>query len=74
MKIVFVRHGHPNYHEDCLTELGHLQAEAAAQRLKDEGIEKVYSSTNGRAYETAEYTARLYGCDVIPCDFMLTFG
>ena len=34
MKIVFVRHGHPNYHEDCLTELGHLQAEAAARRLE----------------------------------------
>jgi len=35
MRIIFVRHGHPNYEKDCLTELGHRQAEAAAQRLKD---------------------------------------
>jgi len=47
MKIVFVRHGHPDYHNDCLTELGHLQAEAAAQRLEQEGIEEIYSSTRG---------------------------
>ena len=29
MRIIFVRHGHPNYRKDCLTELGHLQAKAA---------------------------------------------
>ena len=33
MRILFVRHGHPNYEKDCLTELGHLHAEAAAKRL-----------------------------------------
>ena len=44
MKIVFVRHGHPDYVNDCLTELGHKQAESAALRLKDEGIEEIYSS------------------------------
>ena len=74
MRVIFVRHGDPDYKNDCLTPLGQLQAKAAAQRLKDEGIEKGYSSTNGRAYETAEYTARLYGCDVIPCDFMREIG
>ena len=31
MKIYFVRHGHPNYELDCLTPLGHRQAEAAAE-------------------------------------------
>ena len=24
MRIIFVRHGHPNYELDCLTPLGHL--------------------------------------------------
>ncbi len=70
MKIVFVRHGHPNYVDDCLTELGHLQAAAAAERLKDEGIQEIYSSTCGRAMETAGYTAKLLGLPIIPCDFI----
>ena len=40
MKIILVRHGHPDYENDCLTPLGHEQAAKAAMRLKDEGIEK----------------------------------
>lgn len=59
MRIVFVRHGHPNYKDDCLTELGHLHAKAAADRPKNEGIQKIYSSTCGRAFQTAEYTAKV---------------
>ncbi len=70
MKIVMVRHAHPNYIDDCLTDLGRLQAEAAALRLQDEGIEKVYSSTRGRAMETAKAFAEKSGLDIIPLDFM----
>ena len=57
MRIIFVRHVHPNYVNDCLTELGHKHAAAVAERLKDEGISEIYSSTCGRAYETAGYVA-----------------
>ena len=70
MNIYFVRHGHPDYKNDCLTELGHRQAEAAALRLRDSGIECVFSSTKGRALQTAEHTAKQLGLEVIPCDFM----
>jgi len=70
MRILFVRHGHPNYEDDCLTELGKQQAAAAAERLKDEGIEEIYSSTCGRALETAGYTARKLGLAVNECPFM----
>ena len=35
MRILFVRHGHPNYEKDCLTDLGHLHAAAAAERLSE---------------------------------------
>ena len=31
MRIIFVRHGHPNYELDCLTPLGKLQAQAVAE-------------------------------------------
>ena len=73
MKIIFVRHGHPNYRLDRLTELGHNQAAAAAERLKDEGIEKIYASTCGRALETAYHTADKIGIpreDIVHCHFM----
>lgn len=70
MKIYFVRHGHPNYKDDCLTPLGHLQAESAAERLTDAGIAQIYASTCGRAWETAGYTARRLGLEIVPCDFM----
>ena len=53
MRIVFVRHGEPDYARDCLTENGREQAMAAAKRLRGEGIEAIYSSPLGRAAETA---------------------
>ncbi len=77
MRIIFVRHGHPNYREDCLTELGHLHAKAVAERLCGEHIEKIYSSSCGRAYETAEYIAKRQGISSIEAwDFLreITWG
>ena len=31
MRIIFVRHGEPDYENDCLTETGRRQAAAAAE-------------------------------------------
>lgn len=70
MRIVFVRHGHPNYKNDCLTELGHVHAEAAAERLMGEGICEIHASSCGRAMETARHTADRLGLDVVSHDFM----
>ena len=70
MRIIFVRHGEPDYANDCLTENGRLQAKATAERLKDEGINYIYSSPMGRARETASYTANLLGLEVNTLDFM----
>lgn len=70
MRIIFVRHGHPNYEKDCLTDLGHKHAEAAALRLKNEGIEAIYSSTCGRAFETAQHLGDVIGLPVTGLDFM----
>ena len=41
MRIIFVRHGHPDYANDCLTPLGRKHAAAAAERLRDEGVEAI---------------------------------
>lgn len=74
MYIYFVRHGHPDYKTDTLTALGHKQAEAAAERLKDCGIEKIFSSAKGRAMQTAEHTAEKLGLDYTPCSFINEIG
>jgi len=74
VRIVFVRHGHPDYKNDCLTELGHLHGEAVAQRLVGEGIEEIYSSTRGRAMQTAEHIASRLGLPILECDFMREIG
>ena len=70
MRIIFIRHGHPNYREDCLTELGHMQAEAARERLEREKIDKFFSSSCGRAAQTAEHVAEGRGMEVELLDFM----
>ena len=76
MRLILVRHGHPDYERDCLTALGHRQAEAAADRLRNEKIDVFFASTCGRALETAEHTASRYGLPVTGLDFMreVTWG
>ena len=70
MRIIFVRHGEPDYHRDCLTETGKRQAAAAAARLEREGITEIYASPLGRASETAAYTAARLRLPVQTLDYM----
>ncbi|WP_026671079.1 histidine phosphatase family protein [Butyrivibrio sp. AE3006] len=70
MRLIFVRHGEPNYAKDCLTENGKEQAACTAKRLKDEDIRAIYASPMGRAVETASYTAKDHGLTVKTLDFM----
>ena len=71
MRIILIRHGDPNYEKDCLTELGHKQAAAAAQRLLSESIDEVFSSPQGRAVQTAEYFSKASGIkDIHILDFI----
>lgn len=64
MLLYIVRHGEPNYTTDTLTERGWQQAEAVGKRMKDAGIQHIYSSPYGRARQTAEPACRLLG---LPC-------
>ncbi|SFB71261.1 histidine phosphatase family protein [Butyrivibrio sp. YAB3001] len=70
MRLIFIRHGEPDYANDCLTENGKKQAESTAVRLKDEDITAIYSSPMGRAKETASYTAKNHDIQVENLDFM----
>ncbi|MCR5122621.1 MAG: histidine phosphatase family protein [Ruminococcus sp.] len=70
MRLIFVRHGEPDYINDCLTENGIIQAECTAERLRDEPITAVFSSPMGRAFKTASFTADKHGLIVQKLDFM----
>lgn len=77
MDIYFVRHGDPNYKDNCLTPLGHLQAEACAERFKEcadrfpeLALTSIFTSKYGRARETAEHTAAKLGLPVTELDFI----
>ena len=70
MRIIFVRHGEPDYARDCLTEQGRIQAKLCAERLRFEGIEEIFSSPLGRAADTADVTAGILGLPVKKLDFM----
>ena len=70
MRIIFIRHGEPDYDTDDLTKAGYRQAEIVAERLKDEGIDELWSSTMGRAVQTARFTAEAVGLPLNLTDFI----
>src|SRR5690554_2400732 len=57
MRIYIIRHAAPDYENDTLTERGHQEAKALAERLSSHGLDKIYTSPLGRAMETARYAA-----------------
>lgn len=76
MRIIFVRHGEPDYARDCLTGEGRRQAAAVAERLAGEGISEIYASPLGRASQTAAFTAKRLGLPLVVLDYMreITWG
>ncbi len=70
MRLIFVRHGEPDYDHDCLTENGRRQAQSTAKRLRQEPIRKIFASPMGRTVETASYTAQMHGLEIETLDFM----
>lgn len=69
MYLFYVRHGQPDYANDSITEDGEKQAKAVAERLSLLGLDKIYSSTMGRAMKTAKYTADKLNLPIVGVDF-----
>jgi len=53
MKILIVRHGDPDYKNDCLTDTGKIEAELLSERMKNVKAKECYCSPLRRAKETA---------------------
>lgn len=70
MDLILVRHGDPDYEMNCLTELGHRQAEAASVCLSSMKPDMIFASTYGRAIETAEHTASKLNMEIRQLHFM----
>ena len=73
-KIILIRHGQSlgnltktflGHTDWDLSEMGYLQAKTTAEHLKNEKIDKIYSSDLKRAYNTAKFHADLRNLDVI---------
>ncbi len=63
MKLIFIRHGEPDYEHDSLTEKGRREAELVAKKVKEINPDFVYSSPLGRAELTCKYSQEVCGFD-----------
>ena len=61
MRLLFVRHGDPDYEHDTLTEKGEREAELLADRLQSEKMDYFYLSPQGRAQKTGQAVMRRLG-------------
>ena len=61
MRLLFIRHGEPDYQKDSLTERGWKEAKLLAKRIAPMDIKEYYCSPLGRAKDTANPTLALAG-------------
>ena len=73
MRLLFLRHGDPDYAHDTLTPTGRAEAELLAKRLAKETFRTIYVSPLGRAKETAKATLSALGQTATECDWLREF-
>ncbi len=73
MRLLFIRHGDPDYVNDTLTEKGRREAQLLADRILDFNIDDVYQSPLGRAVATAGYSLDKLGKEAVTCDWLREF-
>lgn len=59
MKLIFIRHGDPDYERDSLTPRGWREAEALSERVAKWKVDNFYLSPLGRAQDTAGVSLKL---------------
>lgn len=74
MKLIFVRHGDPDYANDTITEKGRRDAELLSQRIIKWDVTDFYCSPLGRAKATAACTLDKLGRNAITLDWMREFS
>ena len=73
MRLLFFRHGDPDYDMDGLTEKGKTEAALLANAIKSLGIEEIYSSPLGRAKMTLDYSLKELDLKATTLDWLQEF-
>lgn len=59
MRLYIIRHADPDYPNQTITAVGHLEAQALARRLAGHGLDRIFTSPLGRVLHTMQYTSNL---------------
>lgn len=73
MKIIFVRHGDPDYENDTVTETGKKESRLLKERILSLNADEFYVSPLGRAADTAKYALEGTGINAWPLDMLEEF-
>lgn len=73
MRIIFIRHGDPDYANDTLTAKGRVEAELLSERVKNWDVTSFYCSPLGRAKDTAAYSLDKMGRTMEIYDWLQEF-
>lgn len=74
MRLLFIRHGDPDYEHDSLTPTGRREAALLAERIAPMDVAEYYVSTMGRARDTARPTLERAGRTAVECDWLREFS
>lgn len=73
MRLLFFRHGDPDYINDSLTPKGAREAELLSRTINTFGIDEVYASPLGRAQETMKYSIKELNLPVTTFEWLQEF-
>ena len=73
MKLIFIRHGDPDYEHDTITEKGIEEAKQLASYIDRLNIDDAYQSPLGRAVDTAAYSLEALGLKAKTLDWLREF-
>ena len=73
MKLLFIRHGDPDYTIDSLTEKGWKEAEFLSEKIAALDVRDFYVSPLGRAKDTASCTLKKTGRTATECKWLREF-
>ena len=73
MRLLFIRHGDPDYSIDNLTEKGKIEAKLLSDVIDSFGIDEVYQSPLGRAKATADYSLKVLKKEAVTLEWLKEF-